>query len=136
MTSDAGTLSHSAHPQYPFPSSIVVGDGSLLPIAATSVAHFSSSLSLNNVLVSPKLIKNLIYVHQFTSDNNCSIEFDPAGYSMKDLASRRLIVRCNSSDTMKGIEIVWNSRLIRVYKVYKYIGSPWERFIEIEPIKG
>jgi hypothetical protein len=31
----------------------------------------SGPLHLNNVLVSPKLIKNLIFVHRFTSDNNC-----------------------------------------------------------------
>ena len=62
MTSDAGTLSHFAHLRYPFPSSTVVGDGSLLPVTATGVAHFPGSLSLNNVLVSPKLIKNLISI--------------------------------------------------------------------------
>jgi hypothetical protein len=78
MTSDAHSLSYLSSPRYPFPSSIVVGDGSLLPVTATGAAHLSS-LSLNNVLVSPKLIKNLISVRQFTTDNNCSVEFDPAG---------------------------------------------------------
>jgi hypothetical protein len=45
----------------------------------------SPSLALNNVLVSPHLIKNLISVHQFTIDNNCSVDFDPSGCSVKDL---------------------------------------------------
>jgi hypothetical protein len=47
--------------------------------------------------VSPQLIKNLIYVRQFTIDNNCSVEFDPVGCSMKVLPSRTEIVKCNSS---------------------------------------
>jgi len=97
MTSNIGTLSHFSSSRYPSPSSIIVGDGSLIPVTATGTASFLGSLSLNNVLVSPKLIKNLISVRQFTSDNNCSIEFDPAGCSVKDLVSRRVIVRCNSS---------------------------------------
>jgi hypothetical protein len=44
----------------------------------------SPSLHLNNVLVSPQLIKNLISVRQFTIDNNCSVEVDPSGCSTKD----------------------------------------------------
>ena len=97
MTSNPSTLSHILSPRYPFPSSIVVGDGSLLPVTATGVASLPGHLSLNNVLVSPRLIKNLISVRQFTSDNNCSVEFDPASCSVKDLTTQRVIVRCNSS---------------------------------------
>jgi hypothetical protein len=55
------------------------------------------SLHLNNVLVSPQLIKNLISVRQFTIENRCSVEFDPYGFSMKDLKTRSVIIRCNSS---------------------------------------
>jgi hypothetical protein len=54
-------------------------------------------LCLNNVLVSPQIIKNIIYVRHFTIDNNCSVEFDPAGCSVKVLPSRKEIVRRNSS---------------------------------------
>jgi hypothetical protein len=57
----------------------------------------SPSLRLNNVLVSPQLIKNLICVRQFTIDNNCSVEFDSSGCSMKDLLTWSEIARCNSS---------------------------------------
>jgi len=87
MTSHPSTLSHVLPPRYPFPSSIVVGDGSLLPVTGTGTTVLPGNLSLNNVLVSPRLIKNLISVRQFTSNNNCSVEFDPAGCSVKDLAS-------------------------------------------------
>ena len=95
MTSDSSTLTHNFISQYP--SSIVVGNGSLLPVTSTSTVTLLGPFSLNNVLVSPSLIKNLISVLQFTSDNNCSVEFDPAGYSVKDLESRRVLIRCNSA---------------------------------------
>ena len=87
MTSNSSTLSHILSPRYPFPSSIVVGDGCLLPITATGVASLPGHLSLNNVLVSSRLIKNLISVRRCTSDNNCSVEFDPSGCSVKDLTT-------------------------------------------------
>jgi len=54
-------------------------------------------LHLNNVLVAPHIIKNLISVRQFTIDNCCSVEFDPFGLSVKDLRSRNVIARCNSA---------------------------------------
>jgi hypothetical protein len=62
MTSDSAFLSHTFSQRYPVPSNIVVGDGSLLPVTSTGFAHLPSNLSLNNVLVSPKLIKSLISV--------------------------------------------------------------------------
>ena len=90
MTSDSSNLTHNFISRYP--SSIVVGNGSLLPVTSTGTTTLPGPFSLNNVLVSPSLIKNLISVRQFTSDNNCSVEFDPAGCSVKDLASRRVLV--------------------------------------------
>ena len=90
MTSDSSNLTHNFISRYP--SSIVVGNGSLLPVTSTGTATLPGPFSLNNVLVSPSLIKNLISVRQFTSDNNCSVEFDPAGCSVKDLASWRVLV--------------------------------------------
>jgi hypothetical protein len=97
MTSNAGTLSNTSTPSLTAPSSIIFGDGSLLHVISTGSTTLHGSLHLNNVLVSPKLIKNLISVRQFTTDNNCSIEFDPSCCSVKDLLSRNVIVRCNSS---------------------------------------
>ena len=77
MTSQPSSLSHVLFPRYPNPSSIVVGNGSLIPVTATGSTELSPTLRLNNVLVSPQIIKNLISVRQFTTDNNCSVEFDP-----------------------------------------------------------
>jgi hypothetical protein len=104
MTSDAGTLSSTSVPCFPAPSSIVVGNGSFMPVTATG-ATILSPLRLNNVLVSPQLIKNLISVRQFTIDNNCSVEFDPSGCSVKDLLTRNEIARYNSSGPLYPLRL-------------------------------
>ncbi|EEC82022.1 hypothetical protein OsI_25984 [Oryza sativa Indica Group] len=99
MTSDAGTLSFSSQPNPNTPSHIIVGDGSPLPITATGSTHLSfphRSFVLNNVLVSPEIIKNLIVVRRFARDNDVSVEFDKDGLDVKDFHSRNMIVWCNS----------------------------------------
>ena len=53
-------------------------------------------LCLNNVLVSPQLIKNPIPIRQFTTENNYAFIFDSHGFSMKDVTTRSMITRCNS----------------------------------------
>ena len=105
VSSHSDSLSHTTSSRYPTPLSIVVGNGSLLPVTSTGSTVISLSLRLNNVLVSPQLIKNLIYVRQFTIDNNCSVEFDPTGCSVKDLLSRNVIVRCNSSGPLYPLRL-------------------------------
>jgi histone deacetylase 1/2 len=52
---------------------------------------------LNHVLVSPAIIKSLISVRKFTRGNSCSMEFDPYGFSVKDLATRNILLRSSSS---------------------------------------
>jgi hypothetical protein len=105
MTSQSSTLSHFSFLRYPTPSSIVVGNGSTLPVTAIGSAELSPDFRLNNVLVSPQIIKNLISVRQFTTDNNCAIEFDPVGCSVKVLPSRREIVRCDSSGPLYPLHL-------------------------------
>ena len=51
---------------------------------------------LNNVLVAPDIIKNLLSTRQLTTDNSCSVEYDSFGFSIKDLHTRREIIRCSS----------------------------------------
>ena len=60
-------------------------------------------------------------MRQFTSDNNCSIEFDPAGCSVKDLESRRVLVRCNSAGPLYPLRLPVAAAFV--------VGapSPWHR---------
>nr|GEU77325.1 ribonuclease H-like domain-containing protein [Tanacetum cinerariifolium] len=82
-----------------FPSGHV-GDGNSIPVINTShniILSLHRPLHLHNVLVTPNIIKNLIYVRQFTRDNNCTIEFDTFGFSVKDFLTRHILLRCDSS---------------------------------------
>lgn len=54
-------------------------------------------LSLNNVLHSPKIIINLIYVRRITIDNNVTIEFNHFDFSMTDIQIGMPLMRCDST---------------------------------------
>jgi hypothetical protein len=90
-TPDAGILSSVRPPHPSCPSSIMVGDGSCLPITAVG-----SAPRLPNVLIAPRMVYNLLSIRQFTADNSYSIEFDSSGLTVKDSASRRPLPRCDS----------------------------------------
>lgn len=100
MTSDHGNL----HCCSPFNSSsfhsVIIGNGSFLPITHTSTHSVPTKfhpLTLRNVLVVPHIIKNLISIRRLTFDNHCPVKFDPFGFSIKDIPTRTEILRCNSS---------------------------------------
>ena len=72
----------------------MVGDGSYFPV--TAVGFAPGSFRLPNVLVAPHMVHNLLSIRQFTADNSCSIEFDSSDLTVKDSASRRPLLRCDS----------------------------------------
>jgi hypothetical protein len=84
---DSGASSHIASkpgivtpsPSYSFPSSIVVGNGAILPVVGTGYSTILGPFRLNNVLIAPDIIHNLLSIHKFTTDNSVSVEFDPLG---------------------------------------------------------
>jgi hypothetical protein len=80
-------------------SHILVGNGSSILVSCTgssTIATSSRPLHLNNILVALKLFENLLSVRQLTRDNLVSVEFDPRGFSIKDLRTKVEILRCNS----------------------------------------
>jgi hypothetical protein len=104
-SSDGILLSHSpaAH------SSIIVGNGTRIPVTSRGssiLATDTSKFVLNNVLVVPSIVRNLLSVRQFTRNNRCSIEFDASGFSVEDLRTRRVILRCNSTGDLYTISPV------------------------------
>src|SRR6185437_10682518 len=102
-TPDAGILSSIRPPHPSCPSSIMVGDGSCLPV--TAVGSTPGSFRLPNVLVAPQMVYNLLFVRQFTADNSCSIEFDSSGLTVKDSASRRSLLRCGSTGPLYTLRL-------------------------------
>jgi hypothetical protein len=97
MAAHSGNLSHS------FPTSIeshiIVGNGAGLPISHIGSTSFPSSsrpLSLNNVIVSPHLIQNLVSIKALSRDDSVTVEFDTSGFSVKDGHTRMVLRRCES----------------------------------------
>lgn len=98
MVNNSGILSSSHKPTYP--SSIIVGNGAPIPvhcIISTSIPTSTASLKLNTIMISPHLIKNLIYVQALTTDNFVSVTFDPFGFSIKDCRTGMVLLRCDST---------------------------------------
>ena len=50
-------------------------------------------------------VHNLLSIRQFTADNSCSIEFDSSGLTVKDSASRRPLLRCDSTGPLYTIRL-------------------------------
>ncbi|KAJ9552199.1 hypothetical protein OSB04_016244 [Centaurea solstitialis] len=96
MTFNQGTM----HSLTPCNSNFIqVGNGAVVPARYIGQCnlHFSPwPLLHKNVLVSDKIIKNLISVHRFTIDNSVSVEFDPFGFIVKDLKTGSFLQRCDS----------------------------------------
>ncbi|CAJ2673543.1 unnamed protein product [Trifolium pratense] len=99
MTDNRGNLTS----YFNMSNNITVGNGHHIPVISCGHASLPNSLTLNNVLHAPKLIKNLVSVRKFTIDNDVSVEFDPFGFSVKDFQTGTLLMRCNSSGDLYPI---------------------------------
>jgi hypothetical protein len=103
IASNSGMVTLS--PSSSVPSSIVVGNGAILPLVGTGYSTIPGPFHLNNVLIAPDIIKNLLSVRKFTTDNSVSIEFDPFGVSVKDLRTRNTLLRCDSSGPLYTLHL-------------------------------
>jgi hypothetical protein len=101
-------------PTSSFPTSIVVGNGATLPVFGTGYSTLTGPFRLNNVLIAPDIIKNLVSIRQFTTDNLVSVEFDPnlvsvefdpLSVSVKDLRTRNLLLHCDSSGPLYTLQL-------------------------------
>jgi hypothetical protein len=99
-TPHSGHISSPRPPSLAHPSSIVVGNGSILPVISVGNSVLTEPFYINDVLVTPDLVQSLLSIHHFTTDNSCSIEFDPFGLSVKDLATRRVLARSDSTNLL------------------------------------
>jgi hypothetical protein len=95
--SDAGNLTSVCPSHVNDPSSIIMGNRSSLPVTSVGDMTLLGPFYLNNVLVTPDIIQNLLSIRRFTTDNCGSIEFDPFGLYVKDLSTSNVITRCDSS---------------------------------------
>jgi hypothetical protein len=95
-TPDSGNVYLSRPPNFGMPSSTIVGNGSVLQVTYVGDTVLIGPFYLNNILVAPDIIQNFLSIHKFTTNNSCSMEFDPFDLSMKDLAMQNMIIRSNS----------------------------------------
>jgi hypothetical protein len=112
MANNPSILCSSSPP--PLNTSIIIGNGAPLPVhrmGPSMIPTSSSPLNLCNVLISPHLIKNLISVHALTRDNFVSATFDPFGFSIKDLITGTIMLRCDSSDELYPLRTSTNKGL-------------------------
>jgi hypothetical protein len=87
------------------PSSIVVGNGSSLPITSVVDSVLPGPFYLNNILLAPDIVQSLLSLRCFTTDNWLSMEFDPFGLPVKNLTTRNVIVRSNSTSLLYTIRL-------------------------------
>jgi hypothetical protein len=98
VTNNQGNLTSSHSPPNMNSCSIVVGNGSKMPIYSIgSTTLTNHPFHLHHVLFSPQLIKNLISVRKCTRDNSVSVQFDPYGFFVKDLATKQILMHSSSS---------------------------------------
>nr|GEV66514.1 ribonuclease H-like domain-containing protein [Tanacetum cinerariifolium] len=111
-------------------STVSVGDGHSIPVTNTCHSILSTplkSLRLNNVLITPHIVKNLISVCQFVYDNDCTIKFDSFGFSVKDFMTRRVFLRCDSTRDLYPItapSLIPSAFLVSQQTWHQRIGHP------------
>jgi hypothetical protein len=70
-TPDPGILTSIRPPSSSLPSSIMVVNGSCLPVTSVGAAGPPGSFRIPDVLVAPSLVHNLLSIRRFTADNSC-----------------------------------------------------------------
>ncbi|GKB22141.1 ribonuclease H-like domain-containing protein, partial [Tanacetum coccineum] len=110
--------------------SVAVGDGRFIPVTNSGHSILSTPfrpLRLNNVLITPNIVKNLISVRQFFCDNSCTVEFDSFGFSVKDFLTRRVLLRCDSTGDLYPVtkpSTIPQAFLTSQYTWHQRLGHP------------
>ncbi|KAK1440601.1 hypothetical protein QVD17_06430 [Tagetes erecta] len=98
LTNDPGKISSSLSSSSI--NSIFVGNGNSIPIKGSGHTNHPTpnrTYNLNHILLTPDIIKNLLSVRKFTIDNWTTVEFDPFGFTVKDLKTGAPLSRHNST---------------------------------------
>ncbi|GJS94229.1 ribonuclease H-like domain-containing protein [Tanacetum coccineum] len=88
--------------------SIIVENGSSISVTHSGHVQIPNPyrpLHLRNVLVTPNIIKNLVSVSKLTTDNKCSIDFDPYGFTVQDYHTRQTILRCDNTGDLYPLHV-------------------------------
>nr|GLL27111.1 hypothetical protein L195_g010371 [Ipomoea trifida] len=149
MTNNAGMLSYTK--PYKGNDVIYVGNGNKLDITHSGNACIGE-LNLKDVLVVPKLKKNLISVSKITSENFCTVEFTSSDFVIKD-HNKRTIGKGHRQGQLYALEpgfqealsaikgdnsfSVWHQRLghpsAKILSLLKGKKSPYSKLYHKEP---
>jgi hypothetical protein len=105
-TSSVGNISTLSHLASSNPSSISVGNGSSLSITSVCDSVLPGPFYLNNILFALDMVQSLLYIRHFTTDNWCSMEFDLFNLSVKDLTTKNMIIRSNSTSPLYTMRLL------------------------------
>ncbi|GKA66081.1 ribonuclease H-like domain-containing protein [Tanacetum coccineum] len=122
--------------------SVIVGNGS--SISATHYGHVQipnsyRTLHLENVIVTPNIIKNLVSVRKFTTDNKCFIDFDPYGFIIRDYHTRQTLLRCDSTGDLYPLHIAASAFALLTnnhYLWHQRLGHPGDNVIQTLSSRG
>ncbi|GJU94698.1 retrovirus-related pol polyprotein from transposon TNT 1-94 [Tanacetum coccineum] len=115
--------------------SISVGDGHSIPVTNTGHSILSTpfkSLHLNNVLITPPIVKSLISVRQFVRDNNCTTEFDMFGFSVKDFLTHQVLLRCDSTGDLYPVtasSLIPHAFIVSQHTWHQRLGHPGSKVL-------
>jgi hypothetical protein len=123
-TPDPGNISLFQQPNSAIPTSIIVGNRSILFAILVGDTVLPGQFYLNNVVDTLDIIKNLLSVCQFTTDNLCSMELNPFGQPVKDLATRNVITRCNSFGPLYTIHLPATRPQVSTYYALTAAATP------------
>jgi hypothetical protein len=107
-------------------------------VGHTIVNSPSKTLHLKNILHIPQATKSLISVHRFTKDNNVYIEFHPWYFYVKDLATRKVLLkgRCikglypNVSSALSKNKRAFSAIKPSASKWHSRLGHPSSRIVQ------
>ncbi|GKD79483.1 ribonuclease H-like domain-containing protein [Tanacetum coccineum] len=115
--------------------SVLVGDGHSIPVTDSGHSIFpttSKSLHLHKVLITSHIVKKLIYVRQFICDNNCTIEFESFGFSVKDFLTRRVLLRYDSTGVLYPVTApspILHAFLVSQHTWHQRLGHPGSKVL-------
>jgi hypothetical protein len=112
------------HPSHPF--SIIVGNSSTLLVTSAGDSVLPGPFYLNASLL-PLMIQNLPLVRLFTTNNHCSMEFDPWGLTIRHLTTRVVLTRCDNSGPLYSICSPAPAPSTCVAPPYAATASTWHR---------
>ncbi|KAF9663835.1 hypothetical protein SADUNF_Sadunf17G0093300 [Salix dunnii] len=105
---------------------VMVGNGNGLTIVGKGHTTLSTTaLKLNNVLIVPEIKKKLLSVSQFTRDNNCYFLFYPWGFLLKDMKTRKVLLKGLMADGLYPINLRQLQHHAFSFLANKVPGSLW-----------